>query len=76
MGSGTPKPSDASPAATPEVIWEPPADARHRSRMGRRLRWLEQERDLVFEGYDDAWRGSVEDLGGFWSSVWEYFDVH
>jgi acetoacetyl-CoA synthetase len=43
--------------------------------MGRWLGWLAQERGLAFASYDDAWRWSVEDLGGFWSSVWDHFDV-
>jgi acetoacetyl-CoA synthetase len=25
--------------------------------------------------YDELWRWSVEDLGGFWSAVWDFFDV-
>ncbi|GIW20962.1 MAG: acetoacetyl-CoA synthetase [Chloroflexota bacterium] len=65
----------AASAAEPAPIWTPPADARERSTMGRWLAWLERERGLRFETYDAAWRWSVTDLEGFWSSVWAFFDV-
>ena len=26
-------------------------------------------------GYDELWRWSVNDVAGFWRSIWEYFDV-
>ena len=29
-----------------------------------------------FESYDALWRWSVDDLGGFWGAIWEFFDVH
>jgi len=58
-----------------EVLWEPPADVRSRTRIGGYLAWLERERGLRFDGYDALWRWSVEDLEGFWSSVWEHFEV-
>ena len=59
----------------PNVIWEPPADARQSTVVGRYLTWLEDRRGLTFTTYEDLWRWSVEDLDGFWSSVWSFFDV-
>jgi len=46
----------------------------------RYTRWLERERGLHFdatthEGYDALWRWSVDDLGVFWQSIWDYFAV-
>jgi acetoacetyl-CoA synthetase len=58
-----------------EVLWEVRADARETTRIGRYLAWLEEHRGLRFEGYDDLWRWSVEDLEGFWSSIWEHLEV-
>jgi acetoacetyl-CoA synthetase len=58
-----------------EVLWTPPPDVRERSVLGRYLAWLERERGLEFPGYDELWRWSVSDLDGFWSSIWEYFQV-
>jgi acetoacetyl-CoA synthetase len=49
-----------------EIVWAPPADVRATSRIGAFLDWLAETRDLHFEGYDDLWRWSVDDLDGFW----------
>jgi len=59
----------------PTVLWSPPADARDRTRIGAYLAWLERERGLRFDDYDALLRWSTDDLDGFWSSVWEHFDV-
>lgn len=39
------------------------------------VNWLRAERGLTFEDYDALWRWSVEDMEGFWSSIWDYFDI-
>jgi acetoacetyl-CoA synthetase len=57
------------------VLWTPPDDVRARTRMGRFMDWLEERRGLHFGGYQDLWRWSVDDLSGFWSAVWDYFEV-
>jgi acetoacetyl-CoA synthetase len=54
-----------------EVLWKPPADVLDTSRIGHYLRWL--GRDTMT--YHELWRWSVQDLPGFWRSIWEYFDV-
>jgi len=59
----------------PTVLWRPPPDVRERTRIGAYLSWLERERGHAFGDYDALLRWSTEDLGGFWSSVWEHFDV-
>jgi len=57
------------------VLWTPPADVRETTEIGRYLAWLERERGLTFSGYDDLWRWSVDDLAGFWSSIWDFFEI-
>ncbi|MEQ7010068.1 acetoacetate--CoA ligase [Actinopolymorpha sp. B17G11] len=57
------------------ICWKPPADARERSRVGHYLAWLERERGLAFDDYHALWRWSVDDLPGFWGSIWDYFGV-
>jgi acetoacetyl-CoA synthetase len=61
--------------AEPEKLWEPPAELVERSRMTEYMRWLAAERGFDFDGYDDLWRWSVTDLDGFWSSIWDFFEV-
>jgi acetoacetyl-CoA synthetase len=58
-----------------EVLWPARSGARTDSDMGRFLAALDAERGLRFEGYDDLWRWSVEDLEGFWSAVWDHYGV-
>ncbi len=43
--------------------------------MTEYTRWLESERGLQFEGYEELWRWSVDDLEGFWGSIWDFFGV-
>lgn len=57
------------------TLWTPPAEARQSTEIGRYLTWLERERGRTFPGYDELWAWSVEDLGGFWASIWDYFQI-
>lgn len=58
-----------------EVLWNPPSDARARTRMGDFMKWVARDRKTDFDDYAELWRWSVEDLAGFWSTIWKYFDV-
>jgi acetoacetyl-CoA synthetase len=58
-----------------EKLWDPPASLVERARMTEFIAWLRTERGLELDGYDDLWRWSVDDLDGFWSAIWEFFDV-
>ena len=62
-------------AGSGELLWEPSAELVERSRLREFMRWLERERGLAFAGYEDLWQWSVDDLDGFWSAIWEFFDV-
>jgi acetoacetyl-CoA synthetase len=57
------------------VIWTPPADARETTQVGRYLKWLRETRGIDHAGYDELWRWSVDDLDGFWGSIWDFFEV-
>jgi acetoacetyl-CoA synthetase len=59
----------------PEKLWEPSTELVERSRLREYMRWLEAERGLRFGTYDELWHWSVGDLGGFWSSIWDFFGV-
>ena len=60
---------------TPPILWEPPAELVERAQMTRYRRWLERERGMELADYHAMWRWSVQDLEGFWRSIWDYFDV-
>jgi acetoacetyl-CoA synthetase len=61
--------------AGPEKLWEPSAELVERARLTEYMRWLTAERGLRFDGYHELWRWSVDDLEGFWSSIWDFFEV-
>jgi acetoacetyl-CoA synthetase len=58
-----------------DVLWTPPADIRSHSGIGRYLAWLERQTGRTFEGYHDLWQWSIDDLPGFWWSVWEWAEI-
>ena len=59
----------------PEQLWQPSAELVERARLTEYMRWLAAERERSFSSYDELWRWSVEDLEGFWSSIWDFFGV-
>jgi acetoacetyl-CoA synthetase len=62
-------------ASTGELLWEPSAELVEHSRLREFMRWLQRERGLEFDGYHELWQWSVDDLDGFWSAIWAFFDV-
>jgi acetoacetyl-CoA synthetase len=53
----------------PTLLWEPPPELVERAVMTRYMR------KRGFAGYHDLWRWSVDDLDGFWGSIWDFFGV-
>jgi acetoacetyl-CoA synthetase len=52
-----------------KVLWEPPREMLTGSKMARYMR------DRGFSSYEELWRWSVDDLDGFWRSIWELYEV-
>ncbi len=69
------RPSPAGPVAEGTLLWEPSAEDRARAVLTRYLAWLKAAKGLTFTTYDDLWRWSVTDLEGFWTSIWEFFEI-
>jgi acetoacetyl-CoA synthetase len=44
--------------------------------MAKYMLWLKSERELDFANYEAMRRWSVEHLEDFWSSMWDYFQIH
>ena len=55
----------------PTKLWEPPEALVEGALMTKYMRWL----DRGIETYEDLHRFSVEDLEGFWGSIWDRFSV-
>jgi acetoacetyl-CoA synthetase len=58
-----------------DVLWSPPADLRQTTEIGRYMNWLHDRRGLDFESYDALQRWSTTDLEGFWSSIWDFYEI-
>ena len=37
--------------------------------------WLETEKNLLFQDYQDIWNWSVVNPAAFWESIWQFFDI-
>lgn len=60
----------------PRVLWEPPADARVSTNLGRFLTFCEARSGQTFDDYDSLWAWSVGDgLEACWAAVWDFFEV-
>lgn len=57
------------------VLWTPGTEQLQRSRLAHYQRWLAQEKRIVTRDYAELWRWSVDDLEGFWQSIWDFFDI-
>jgi len=63
------------PISQGQVLWSPSAGQIERSSLTAYLNWLAHHRGRRFDGYQALWQWSVDDLEGFWQSIWDYFQV-
>lgn len=57
------------------VLWTPDEERKRSSRLRAYMDWLSAERALTFGSYEELWSWSVDDVGAFWRSIWDYFGV-
>lgn len=56
------------------LLWAPSAEFVRRSVLAEYMDWLAQD-GRRFADYGALWRWSIDDLEGFWGSIWRFFDV-
>jgi len=56
------------------LLWEASKERKAASNITKFIKWLAQ-RGRHFEGYNDLWQWSVSDLEGFWTAIWDYFEI-
>lgn len=69
---------DRCPGSQPTVrsrLWRPSAEFLAATNLARYRIWLESREGRAFASYHDLWRWSVDELGAFWASIWDYFEV-
>ena len=68
---------DTESSTSGQPLWVPSEAAARASRMADYMRWLNERRGqsgrAPLETYAELWRYSVDDLDGFWGSLWDYF---
>jgi len=57
------------------LLWKPDADLINESRMVDFFAWLQREKGLGFQTYEEAWQWSIDHLEEFWQAVSDYFSV-
>jgi acetoacetyl-CoA synthetase len=67
--------SETGDTARGELLWEPSEELVEGSRLVEYLQWLRFDRGLLFKTYEELWEWSVDDLEGFWESIWDFFEV-
>ena len=72
MTTGEPRSGSAAEGA---LLWTPSEERRAGTRLAAYERWLAETHGLRFDSYEALWRWSVEDVGRFWASFWDYFGV-
>jgi acetoacetyl-CoA synthetase len=58
-----------------KLLWEPSKEIQNQSNVKKFMEWLKETRMLEFDQYNQLWEWSVSDLEGFWSAVWDYYDI-
>lgn len=61
--------------AAGDLLWDPTDREKAGSNLGHYVEWLREQEIGHFDDYDTLWNWSVTDLGGFWQSIWDYFDI-
>ncbi|MBW1818160.1 MAG: AMP-binding protein, partial [Deltaproteobacteria bacterium] len=57
------------------LLWEPSEKMKSEAQLTEYMAWLNREKGLRFNNYQDLWEWSVTRVGDFWESVWKYFDI-
>ncbi|MEZ5122247.1 MAG: acetoacetate--CoA ligase [Solirubrobacterales bacterium] len=63
------------PATAPPVLWQPSAERIENATITRYERFVEERLGRSLRSYDELWQWSVDDVEGFWGSIWDFFDV-
>lgn len=61
--------------ATDTPLWRPSPERKAQALVTAFEGWLQRERGLLFDGYEDLWRWSVDEPEAFWSAILGFFDL-
>lgn len=75
MSIQTNQKADNTPVHEGDVLWTPSAEQLRACRLADYQDWLASHHGRKFVGYQELWQWSVDDLGTFWRSIWDFFGV-
>lgn len=58
-----------------KILWQPSSKFIEQSNLKDYEKWLGKNKQLSFKDYDELWTWSTNEIGDFWESIWEYFNV-
>jgi acetoacetyl-CoA synthetase len=64
-----------NPAPPSDILWQPPEPLRISSNLMRYQTWLSENYRLVLPTYEDLYHWSITEIGPFWRSIADFFDV-
>ncbi len=59
----------------PPILWTPNDEFIQNSNLQLYIDWLSKKKDLPFNSYQQLWEWSISEIGDFWESIAEYFQV-
>ncbi len=71
MGENSPM----SSGENQQPMWSPAPERVQGTEMARFMAWASERHGLSFDGYEDLWRWSVDELELFWADIWEFCGV-
>ena len=57
------------------LLWEPSAAVKEDANLTHYMKWLAKHKGLSFDSYPTLWQWSGDQIGPFWESIWEYFNI-
>jgi len=58
-----------------ELLWRPSTERLSHAGITRFTDWVNREFGQDLADYDDLWRWSIADIGGFWAALAQHYDV-
>lgn len=57
------------------ALWKPSAERIRDANMTRFMEFVNEKYRQGFRTYDELYRWSIEDISGFWESIWEFGEI-
>lgn len=58
-----------------DLLWQPTAEVIENSNITSYIKWLDENQNITVKDYPELWQWSVDNIGDFWSSLFDYFDL-